>query len=193
MNSISCFFFVLLLTLWSYQILATIEVETPTPTTAKATAEPKGSDLIAKTCERTLYKDLCKASLYSITNSNQADLHGLAGLALKLAARNATNISKDITNLLNKNSDPVMQQCLSDCSENYIDAIDQIRDSLAALDSKGYNDANTWVTAAMSDADSCEQGFDDQGAQESPLKANSTTFSQLCSNALAIINLLAGK
>ncbi|KAK9291596.1 hypothetical protein L1049_019545 [Liquidambar formosana] len=191
MNPISSFFFVLLLTLWPYQILATTTATTAT-TTTKATAAPKSSDLIAKTCGLTMYQDLCKASLYSIPNSNQADSRGLAGFTLKLALRNATKISKVITKLLHKRLDPVTKKCLIDCSENYIGAIHQIKNSIAALDYKGYYDANTWVSAAMTFATSCEDGFGEQGVPESPVKAKLTTFFQLCENALAIINNLGG-
>ncbi|KAF8401431.1 hypothetical protein HHK36_012370 [Tetracentron sinense] len=100
--------------------------------------------------------------------------------------------SQHINQFLETETDPYVQQCLNDCSENYLDAIEQIDDSLAALDSKGYNDVNTWVTAAMSDAESCEQGFKDGASHVSVLHDKNAIFGQLCSNALAITNLLAG-
>ncbi|RVW97864.1 hypothetical protein CK203_021174 [Vitis vinifera] len=73
-----------------------------------------------------------------------------------------------------------------------INALDRIEDSLKALESKGYNDVNTWVTAAMADAESCEEGFLDRPGHKSPLTGRSTIFNQLCSTALTITNFLSG-
>ncbi|KAL4636859.1 hypothetical protein ACB092_03G038300 [Castanea dentata] len=85
--------------------------------------------------------------------------------------------------------DKGLKQALTNCAENYGDAIDQIQSSTAALGSKKYNDVKTWVSAAMNNAASCEQGFQDQSAK-SPIASSSTTFTQLSSNVLAITNHL---
>ncbi|XP_077226937.1 putative invertase inhibitor [Tasmannia lanceolata] len=154
-------------------------------------ATKPGKDLIHETCKHTLYYDTCVASLQSSSESQTADLQGLASIALHAAADSAIETSNHIALLLNNTTDSFIQQCLSDCSENYLDAIDQIEDSIAALDSKGYNDVNVWVTAAMSDSDTCEEGFKEQPGYKSMLTDNSAEFYKLCSNALAITKLLS--
>ncbi|KAF2309922.1 hypothetical protein GH714_005649 [Hevea brasiliensis] len=87
--------------------------------------------------------------------------------------------------------DEFIQQCLSDCPEIYQDAIDQLKDSIVALDSKAFNDVNTWVTAAMTDVESCEDGFKEKPEIAPPLTDMDKRFSQLCSASSAITNLLA--
>ncbi|KAJ7977908.1 putative Pectinesterase inhibitor [Quillaja saponaria] len=184
MNPISGIFLVLLLSQWSDQTHAKRALELSTTST----------DLIIQVCSRALQKDMCKNILESDPESKGADIHGLDKIALKTALTNATNINNQINQLLNKESDvsdPKVEQGLSDCSKNYQDAIDQLEDSLAAIDSKGYNDVNTWVTAAIADAESCEQGFKDQKVK-SPITPMNTLFSQLCNISLAITNVLVG-
>uniref|UniRef100_A0A2N9GTR2 Pectinesterase inhibitor domain-containing protein n=1 Tax=Fagus sylvatica TaxID=28930 RepID=A0A2N9GTR2_FAGSY len=176
MNPISKLFLVILLTICPHQILA-----------------KEGSDFIVQACDHTLYKALCVKTLQSDPESHAAaNIHILAKVVLKHAASEANQILDQITKLHGQTSDQVIEQCLSDCSENYQDAIDQVEDAQLALESNGYDDLNTWITAAMSDADSCEQGFNDQPGHKSPITDLNNTFSQLCSIVLALTNQLRG-
>lgn len=171
-------FFILLLTIWPTQIFSLNQTH--------------GPDLIIETCKKALYRDVCISSLKLAPYDPPTNVHDLAVIALKLAVSNATEISHHISELLNSTSDSVVEECLTDCYDNYLDAVDQLDDSIAALDSKGYSDVNTWVTAAMSDAESCEEGFREQAGHASPITSRNKTFNQLCSNVLAIVNVLAG-
>ncbi|KAF8369354.1 hypothetical protein HHK36_032638 [Tetracentron sinense] len=140
-------------------------------------------------------KEVPSPSSENVLNCSSAadtNLQGGGGGSEQAGSQPTSDTSQHINQFLETETDPYVQQCLNDCSENYLDAIEQIDDSLAALDSKGYNDVNTWVTAAMSDAESCEQGFKDGASHVSVLHDKNAIFGQLCSNALAITNLLAG-
>ncbi|WKA02752.1 hypothetical protein VitviT2T_020906 [Vitis vinifera] len=191
MNTISGVFFILILAFWPHQILAQEDQDLGLIIPNQKSS--LGEELIAQVCDHAIYKDLCISSLQSVPESKDADLFELTTIALKLAATNATEIKKYVQKLLNKShSDRYTHQCLADCSENYEDALDRIEDSLKALESKGYNDVNTWVTAAMADAESCEEGFLDRPGHKSPLTGRSTIFNQLCSIALTITNFLSG-
>ncbi|KAA8536812.1 hypothetical protein F0562_029290 [Nyssa sinensis] len=181
MNPIPILFFILL-------VIITLQANQ-----SHAGSVTNDNDLINKACDHALYKEFCKASLLSAPGSKQANLSGLDIIELKLALSNASNINQFINGLLkNTSNDPFVRQCLEDCSENYQDAIDQLNNSLAALGSERYNDVNTWVSAAMTDADSCEDGFKEKPGHVSPLTSRNTMFSHLCSNVLAITNVLAG-
>ena len=171
MNPISFFCFVTILSLSFHQIS---RVES-------------SDDLITQTCSKTLYKDLCEKTLRADPGSNGANVEGLAKIALKAADSSAKTIEKQITNLLKTTSDKSVKEALEDCSENYDAASEQLGDSLEALDAKHYADVNVWVTAAMTDADSCEDGFQ---SGSSPLTKANTNLSHLCSNVLAITNQL---
>ena len=182
---ISVLFFLIALT-FTHQVLAIL------PPSAAPSLAPTGDDLITRTCARTVYKELCVETIGADPDSREADLAGLASIAIKIAMTNGSVIYSHISELLKAtNYQPFTQQCLNDCSEHYMDAVDQLEDSLAAIDAKGFNDVTTWVQAAMTDAESCEDGFNDEAGHPSMLTDRNTIFNQLCSNALALANLLA--
>ncbi|XP_059440694.1 pectinesterase inhibitor-like [Corylus avellana] len=171
MNTISCskVFLVLLVTLLPNQILA-------------------DQKLISSACNLTLYKQLCTQTLQNDPDGSKAtSFEVLSKVALKHATSTATQIHDKVISLLKGSSS---DKALKDCKENYEDALDQLGRSTTALASKRYNDVNTWVSAAMSDADSCDGGFSDVGTAKNPLGSQGTTFSNLCSIVLAITNQL---
>ncbi|XP_059435574.1 21 kDa protein-like [Corylus avellana] len=179
MNTISCskVFLVLLVTLLPNQILA-------------------DQNLISSACDHTLYKKLCRKTLESDPESSSAtSFEVLSKVALKHATSTATHINSKVTKLLNESSSKVVKGALKDCNENYQDAIEGLTKSSNALASKRYNDVNTWVSAAMSASDSCDQGFQDGGDDKSPLGKSplghqGIAFTRLCSIVLAITNQL---
>ncbi|PIA44331.1 hypothetical protein AQUCO_01700138v1 [Aquilegia coerulea] len=147
-------------------------------------------DLISKTCQNAVNEELCVQTLRADPNSKQADASGLAKIAIKLALANATAISDQVKKLLATTTGHYEKTRLTDCNENYATAIDQLEDSLAAINSNGINDATTWVQAAMTDSETCEDGFEEEPGHKSMLSDKSTLFQQLCGNALAILNTL---
>ncbi|KAG2695663.1 hypothetical protein I3760_07G023200 [Carya illinoinensis] len=175
MKPIAKLFFLLFFTLWVHKILA---------------APSEIADLIPIACDHTLHKALCIQNLENDPEGLEAvDVHGLATVAVKQAAINATHIRDHITKLDEDTSDDVVHQCLSDCFQNYEDAMDKLDDCLNALGKKGYEDVITWVTAAMNDALTCDAGFKNQG-RESLLANLRILFDQLCSIALGLTNQL---
>ncbi|EXB56094.1 Putative invertase inhibitor [Morus notabilis] len=146
------------------------------------------ADLISQTCGQTRFKDLCEKTLRGDPGSKSADIHGLAKIALKATSTNAKVVQSQISKLQKSTTDKYTLQALKDCAENYEGASEQLSDSLTVIESKHYADVNTWVTAAMSDSDSCEDGFK---PGTSKLTALNNNFFQLCSNVLAIVNQAA--
>ncbi|KAG6776855.1 hypothetical protein POTOM_016645 [Populus tomentosa] len=138
---------------------------------------------------------LClETCLESNPDSKQANLQQLGIIALNLASTNATNTSSYIktTLLSNKTLGPVNEQALEDCSDQYLDAIQQLDDSLAALLANATNDVRTWVRAAVADVESCENGFKKKvPGQHMLLSSRNAVFRQLCNNVLILLRLAA--
>lgn len=149
----------------------------------------KGIDLITKTCENSRFRTLCIAALTSDSESKSANLQDLAKISLKLALSNASETNHYISELVGKTKDAYMQQCLQDCSKNYKQAAEQITDSMKALSSKGFEKVKTWVNGAMSNAESCQDGFHKKKGYKCPISPMNKFFSQLCSISLSITNL----
>merc|ERR1712034_282376 len=111
------------------------------------------TNLIDKVCARTHNKNSCVAVFESNPDSKQADLKQLGIIALTLASSKATETSQYIkTLLLNKTLDPVIDQALSDCSDQYLDAIQQLGDASSDLLEDGTKDVRTSVKAAIAAA-----------------------------------------
>ncbi|KAG2693394.1 hypothetical protein I3843_08G090700 [Carya illinoinensis] len=147
------------------------------------------TDLIERACNRSIHKDFCVNTLKSHSKSKDADLSGLASIAVTLAYQNATNILDELHSLGNNDTsaEPSIQQGVEECKDYYLDAAEQLENSLSALSQKAYHDMNTWLKVAVTDADSCEAAF--QG-QKSKMSHKNRLFRMLANNALTVVKVL---
>ncbi|XP_061361805.1 putative invertase inhibitor [Gastrolobium bilobum] len=155
-------------------------------------------DFVTATCKHTLHFQTCVSSLRSVPSSKTSHLKGLAEIALNLSTTYATKTLSYVYELKSSaasgTNNNYTSSCLSDCVEEYSEAIENLKDSAEALANGEYDTVDTLVSAAMSDAETCEDGFkdmlSDDNASNSPLTERNCYFSELCSNALAITKLL---
>lgn len=153
-----------------------------------------GQDLLLATCRKTLYMEVCVSSLGSDPRSRGADVEGLAAIALDLSLVHGSETIAEMRKLngrVNGSKDEYMAGCLSDCLEEYSDAVENLRQSAEALGEKSYDMVNDLVSAAMTDSDTCEEGFKEKPGYVSPVTKRNQYFYKLCSNALAITKLLS--
>ncbi|XP_031399980.1 pectinesterase inhibitor [Punica granatum] len=163
--------------------------QAPAPSTSTGSAA--GTGLVAEVCGQCKNKDLCLSSLNADPNSKGADLSALTLIAIRVAIANATDTVSYIQKELSDTSlEPGVQQALSDCAENYDDAVQQLDDSIAALTIRNYADLRKWVQTAAADADTCSAGARAAGSDNLGLSNRSKTFRQLCNNAITIIGIL---
>ncbi|KAH7836688.1 hypothetical protein Vadar_004377 [Vaccinium darrowii] len=88
---------------------------------------------------------------------------------------------------------------LSDCIECFSDAIDNLHETLAVLRNLSettfvnqMDDVTTWLNAAMTDEETCLDGFEGQrGKQVELLRNKVSNVTCVTSNALALVNKLA--
>ncbi|CAN1219774.1 Pectinesterase inhibitor [Linum perenne] len=146
-------------------------------------------ELLNKGCQNK-YPDLCKSFLGSFPESDVKDIHGLAKFAIKMVSLNATKTVEDIKKMEATATDDVTKQKLSDCGQNYQDVVDQLEDSIPALDSSGYDEVITFITAAMNDVKSCEDGFTQPPIAKCPLTETNEVVIKLCNICLSITNMV---
>ncbi|KDP33951.1 hypothetical protein JCGZ_07522 [Jatropha curcas] len=153
--------------------------------------ENNSKDLISSTCNHTLYYQECVFSLRSDPNSKTADLRGLANIALNISIAYGSETLTHISDLKTKTSkNDTNSSCLSDCVEQYNDAVEDLQEAIEALRIRSLDTLKTLVSSAMTDSDTCEEGFEESG-YGSPFANRNLYFSKLCSNFLAISNLLS--
>ncbi|CAK7340616.1 unnamed protein product [Dovyalis caffra] len=137
-------------------------------------------------------KDMCISTVEFILENKGLGLPGMTKLAVEKALEDGNKIYNHINVLLRTTSDKYVQENLKSCSEFYQTAIEKMKDSLPALDSKRYADANIWVGAATDWANTCEDMFTEKATVASPLTAMKPEFEKLVGIALALINSIAG-
>ncbi|KAJ6934852.1 hypothetical protein NC651_009750 [Populus alba x Populus x berolinensis] len=98
--------------------------------------------------------------------------------------------------------DPRVHAAMLDCVEEVGDAVYELQRSIEEMDHAGgsnfsmvMNDVETWVSAALTDDDTCMDGFD-EGAMKKKVKTTVISrhlrrIARLTSNALALVNRYA--
>ncbi|WRX33657.1 Pectinesterase inhibitor domain - like 10 [Theobroma cacao] len=153
----------------------------------------QGKDLVSNACSHTQFYEVCVSTLKSDPQNEKSDIRGLADIALNVSTAYGMETLSHINSLKFSpgNYTPFASRCLSDCMEEYSDAVDNLQESAQALRTKSYTTVNTLVAAAMTDSDTCEGGFGEMPGNEPPLTQRNQYFYKLCSNFLAITTLLS--
>jgi pectinesterase inhibitor-like protein len=177
---------------------------------AGATADVNGSyynhtdapELIKTSCNVTLYPQLCVSSLSSYAGSLKAKQSDLVKAAVTVSLVNARNVSVWAAGLKARGAMMMMSKresaALKDCIENFRDATYEISGSLVQLKHLNPNafkfqmsNVETWMSAALTDQDSCLNGFQDlnaSGKVTALLTGRVQNLRKLISNALALVN-----
>ncbi|XP_021733127.1 pectinesterase inhibitor 10-like [Chenopodium quinoa] len=167
-------------------------------------------DFIRSSCNTTLYPDVCYTSLSRYANAVRLDPAQLARISIGLTLGRARHASAFFTNTTQRadyGPDPRATSALRDCSSTFGDAVDQIHKSLkemsqvaSAVESSSaeavrfqLSNVQTWMSAALTNEDTCTDGFEDVG--ECPVKDEVfdkvVIVKEYTSNALALVNSFA--
>ncbi|KAG2269142.1 hypothetical protein Bca52824_063697 [Brassica carinata] len=166
------------------------------------------SDFIQRSCNTTLYPDVCVSSLSNFSTYVHNDPALLARAAISVTLSKALELGKYLSNvstLLEIHEDgvphPTAAAVFHDCFETLKDAVDEMRDSMkqmrdlvttGSLESFRFQMSNvqTWLSAALTNEETCTDGFKD--VQDEPRKdevcARVDGVKKLTSNALALVN-----
>ncbi|KAL8469113.1 hypothetical protein ACS0TY_032085 [Phlomoides rotata] len=129
-------------------------------------------------CTQTPYPELCN-SLILTTNTLHQNLNDLSLKASLDEAQIAHNL---ISNMDTSSLNELAKTARVDCLDLYDDTIHQLNRSLA---SKSAIDAQTWLSAAIANEQTCQNGFLDFNFSSFPFMLT-TDFPKLLSNSLAI-------
>ncbi|XP_048503791.1 probable pectinesterase/pectinesterase inhibitor 61 [Beta vulgaris subsp. vulgaris] len=150
--------------------------------------------LIQKACATAQFKQSCIQTITAQPGSATADLKTLAFISLNTTKALGSRIAAWVGDKLEdqESMGPGIEQALTDCNDQYTDAMAQLEDSLVAFFSNAYKDVKTWMTTAMNNANTCEKGLK-KGNAIGVMGDKNKVFAQHCSNSLAIVNVLAQK
>ncbi|XP_074303193.1 pectinesterase inhibitor 9-like [Silene latifolia] len=182
-------------------------------TISSATSYPTGShpstsslDFIQSSCHVTRYPALCYHSLTPFAakiNKSERQL-AVTALAVSLSrARSAAQFvsrTKKIKGISHREIEAV-----KDCVDTMGDSVDQLTRSFTEMGHMGrvndgedfmwhISNVQTWVSAALTDANTCMDGFSGRvmrGRVKGAINMRLTNVAQVTSNALALVNHFA--
>ncbi|KZV46709.1 21 kDa protein [Dorcoceras hygrometricum] len=161
-----------------------------------------GTEFIRTSCGATAYPALCYSSLSSHASAIQRSPKLLAHAALSVSIDTARGTSTDMYRLSRSfRMTPREVSAMRDCLEELGDTVDRLSRSMAEMNQiNGSNfglmmsDIQTWVSAALTDEDTCMEGFVGNamaGGVKTAVRGKIVNVAHVTSNALALINSYA--
>ncbi|EEF32721.1 21 kDa protein precursor, putative [Ricinus communis] len=154
-------------------------------------------------CSSTTYPKLCYSSLSPYCYTIKTDDLTLCSTALNVSLQVAYNTSSLVTVLSKqKGLSKTEAQVIEDCIDEMGDSIDELSQSLDAFGSLKLNSTDlrfqisniqTWVSAALTNEDTCSDEIDDTRVSSSAkkkIKKSISNVARITCNALALINKL---
>ncbi|KAF8037256.1 hypothetical protein BT93_B0230 [Corymbia citriodora subsp. variegata] len=152
---------------------------------------------IRAVCSVTQHQDSCFASISSLNSSVKPDPEAIFELSLRVCVNEVSNASLFVRNLVKSSNDARSKGALGDCAGLLEDAAGRLADSVAAMAGPGEDKAaltelkisniQTWVTAAMTDQETCLDGLQEMGSTVlDEIRDRLSRSREFMSNSLAI-------
>ncbi|KAK8687617.1 hypothetical protein V6N13_086421 [Hibiscus sabdariffa] len=148
------------------------------------------AESIKTVCNVTRYPESCFAALSSLNASKSRDPEAFLDLSLRVSITRLSNLSSSLRSL----NDLRPQPALKDCLTLFDDALSRLNDSVPAtkaqlgLTVEKMSDIQTWISAAMTDQDTCNDGLEEMGWRAGDeIKSQAQSFKESVSNSLAIV------
>ncbi|KAK4572033.1 hypothetical protein RGQ29_030443 [Quercus rubra] len=173
------------------------------PGLASRDLAPKpNTDFIRTSCSATIYPRICFSSLLLHADSIQTSPKVLTATALNVTLAAAKSTSALFLNLSQSHGlKPREIGAMKDCLEVLSDSVNELRESIAEMGKLNgsdfqdiMNDIETWVSAALTDEDTCTDGFEGKamnGNVKNDVRKLILDIAHMTSNALALINKYA--
>lgn len=127
-------------------------------------------------CRRSDYPAVCRSTVKGQTNPYAATQVAVKQLISASAA------AKKVASKAGRS------QVLGICKENYDDALSSLKTSLGYMRTHDKGSFNSYVSAALTDFDTCDDAFSEMGLS-SPLLKTNTRLRQMASNVLYLATM----
>ncbi|XP_042509909.1 21 kDa protein-like [Macadamia integrifolia] len=179
-------------------------------TTASAAVGKSSTSLgyIKTSCSSTRYPSVCLQSLSVYANKIQRNPQQLAQAALTVSLNKARSTAAYVSKMTRvKGLKGRQYQAVRDCVDNMGDSVDRLSRSMKEISQTGrstgqsdfswhMSNVQTWVSAALTDENTCSDGFAGHGMDgnvKTAIRARVVNVAQVTSNALALINKYASR
>lgn len=175
--------------------------------TTCAITNPTPLDFVKTSCKTTRFPALCLNSLSNYAGSIQQNDQQLAKAAITVSLNTAKSAAAYVSKLAGTaNIKPRESQALKDCVNSMSSCVASLTQSVQELRKmaqyKGQNfvwhmnNAQTWVSSALTNQNTCVGGFSDSsmnGQLKDAINKKMSSVSQSTSNALALLNRFSAK
>lgn len=176
-----------------------------------ATVQPRKSRaraFIEASCRSTRYPSLCIKCLSGYANKTQQSPFQLAQIALSVSLAKARHTRAYVMQVAGdfKDIKSRTHQDIRDCLDQINDGVERLAQSIAELQRMNQeggdsdftwrmSNINSWVSAALTDATTCVDGFSGRGMgkMKATIKGKVVNVAQITSNALALVNRFAAR
>ncbi|KAK7293758.1 hypothetical protein RJT34_16631 [Clitoria ternatea] len=166
----------------------------------------KPTQAISRTCSKTRFPTLCINSLLDFPGSTTASEEDLVHISFNMTLRHVSRAFFDSNGISFAETEPKVLAAYNDCLELLEESTDALSRSLdSILPSSSVSsiddgevkpamvgsteDVMTWLSAALTNQDTCAEGFEDtSGALKDQMVNNLKDLSELVSNCLAIFS-----
>lgn len=162
---------------------------------AGPTVGHKPTQAISRTCSKTLYPALCVNSLLEFPGSLTASEQDLVHISFNMTLQHFSKALYDTSGISYLQMDTLVRSAFDDCLELLDDSVDALSRSLGSVlqlpggETNKREDVLTWLSAALTNHDTCTEGFEDvNGAVKDQVSLKLKDLSELVSNCLAIFS-----
>ncbi|KAM0042892.1 putative pectinesterase [Helianthus debilis subsp. tardiflorus] len=156
-------------------------------------------EFIKASCGMTAYPTLCFNSLSTRAGAIQASPKLLAQTALSVTLHMTRTTSSSMVKLSQVHGMTRREvAAMKDCIELLNDSVYNLKQSLEEMSRPGSKDSElvmsdiqTWVSSALTDEDTCTEGFMDDPKMKRVVRGKIVNVAHLTSNALALVNSYA--
>ncbi|KAF8380467.1 hypothetical protein HHK36_027953 [Tetracentron sinense] len=171
---------------------------------ARAISCQTSVEFVRNSCNSTTYPQLCYSSLSSYASAIQSSPKLLTQTAISVSLATARSASTTMSELSkSRGMKPREVRAMIDCVEEMSECVEQLKKSVEKMSHVGgfkfvvqMSDIQTWVSAALTDEDTCMEGFTGNamnGTVKSKVRCQVVNLAHLTSNALSLINTYAHK
>ncbi|KAL2515895.1 putative pectinesterase/pectinesterase inhibitor 26 [Forsythia ovata] len=149
-------------------------------------------------CAVTRYPESCISSISSLNHPPTANPLNFFNLSLQATARELSNLTSLPKELISKSNDKRTESALKDCISLFDDSVSQLSRSLGlmkvgtgekVLTDMNISDLQTWISAAMTDQETCLDGIGEMGSTvPDEFRVKVQKSQEYMSNTLAILN-----
>ncbi|KAK8511894.1 hypothetical protein V6N13_073726 [Hibiscus sabdariffa] len=169
--------------------------------TATTPIPRKPTKAISRTCGQTRFRRLCVNSFLQFPASLTASEQDLVHISFNVTLQRLNKALYTTTSISGIHMDPRLRSAYDDCLELLEDSVDALSRSLSSVipspkgSGKGGStqDVMTWLSAALTNQDTCTEGFDGlRGAVKDQVASKLADLSELVSNCLSIFAASSG-